>query len=47
MSNKISGKKGTYREASAELGFFNFAASLVAKADAFVKMRKTMPPPTA
>ncbi len=39
MSNAIDGHKGAYREPSAELGFQNFVASLVAKAIAVAKSK--------
>jgi hypothetical protein len=47
MSDKSGGLMGRYREHCPEFGFFNFAASLTSRAEAFVKMRNIMPLPTA
>lgn len=44
LLDQETGRRGQYREPSAELGFGNFAESLVAKAMAHVKMA---PPPAS
>lgn len=40
MSNREGGLKGEYSEPTPELGFRNFAASLMGKAIAYAKKRK-------